>query len=65
MVIAMFGSKQIFLIARHIQCMTLRFHTLYNLALPRATMRDIRSVKTLHLASTFYERISYAKKYQG
>ena len=63
MVAAMFGSKQIFPIARHIQCMTLRFHTLYNLALPRATMRDIRSVKTLHLANKFYERISYAKKY--
>ena len=40
MVTAMFSSKQIFLIARHIQCMTLRSHTLYNLALPRATMRD-------------------------
>ena len=62
MVAAMFGSKQIFLIARHIQCMTLRFHTLYNLALPRATMRD-EALKTLHLASTFYKRISYAKKY--
>ena len=61
----MFSSKQIFLIARHIQCMTLRFHTLYNLALPRATMRDIRNVKTLLLTITFYERISYVKKYQG
>ena len=61
----MFGSKQIFPIARHIQCMTLRFHTLYNLALPRAAMRDIRSVKTLLLAITFYERISYVKKCQG
>ncbi len=61
----MFSSKQIFLIARHIQCMTLRFHTLYNLALPRATMRDIRNVKTLLLTIIFYERISYVKKYQG
>ena len=64
----MFGSKQNFLIVRHIQCMTLRFHTLYNLALPRATMRDIRSVKSASSANifnVFYERISYAKKYQG
>ena len=45
----MFGSKQIFLIARHIQCMTLRFHTLYNLALPRATCEIQEALKTLHL----------------
>lgn len=45
----MFSSKQIFLIARHIQCMTLRFHTLYNLALPRATCEIQEALKTLHL----------------
>ena len=61
----MFSSKQIFLIARHIQCMTLRFHTLYNLALPRATMRDTRSVNNASSTNTFHERISYVKNYQG
>ena len=57
----MFSSKQIFLIVRHIQCMTLHFHTLYNLALPRATMRNIRSVKTLHLLTHFMKGYHMSK----
>ena len=64
----MFSSKQIFLIARHIQCMTLRFHTLYNLALTRATKRETRTDKKATYANifnVFNESKSYAKKYQG